>query len=285
MPTLCVPKEVVSGYLRKTERQLAKDPHQAEVYRTEIKKFVDVGYVKKISTMEAETTESWYHPHHKVTHIGKDRVVLNCSFQVVKQCFNRYLLPGPTLGPSLLGVLIRFRQEKVAISGDIKGMFRQVRLLDKDKPLMRFLWRDHPSDESPSIYQWEVLPFGTTCSPCCATFALQRLVTAASEPGEDVRYSVERCFYVDNCLQSVSTEDKARALVMRLRALLKKGGFELRQWAHEMTLGLIWCFKSDTLHYKQQPSRAPSDHHEEYLQYPRKPIRPTRLHPAFHHNH
>lgn len=82
MPTLCVPKEVVSGYLRNTERRPAKDPRQAEVYRTEIKKLVDVGYVKKISTVEAETTEeSWYLPHHKVTHNGKDRVVFNCSFR------------------------------------------------------------------------------------------------------------------------------------------------------------------------------------------------------------
>lgn len=50
-----------------------------------------------------------------------------------------YLLSGPTLGPSLLGVLIRFREHQVAISGNIKGMFHQIRLLPTDRPLLSFL--------------------------------------------------------------------------------------------------------------------------------------------------
>ena len=284
MPKLHVPKEVVSNYFKNTERRLAKNPQQAAVYREEINKLVVAGHVKRIDNLTAEQSqESWYLPHHKVSHNGKDRVVFNCSFQVGRQCLNRYLLPGPTLGPSLLGVLMRFRQDKVAISGDIKGMFHQVRLLEEDKPLLRFLWRDNPNDEHPSIYQWQVLPFGTTCSPCCAIFALQQHVSEDPDAGEDVRYSVERCFYVDNCLQSVATEEEARTLIIKLRTLLARGGFDLRQWAssnpnvlsqlppeakarssetwvahspgeaQEMTLGLVWRFKTDTLHYRHTP--------------------------------
>ena len=284
MPKLHVPKEVVSNYLRNTERRLAKNPQQAAVYREEMNKLVVAGHVKRIDSIEAEQSqESWYLPHHKVSHNGKDRVVFNCSFQVGRQCLNRYLLPGPTLGPSLLGVLMRFRQDKVAISGDIKGMFHQVRLLEEDKPLLRFLWRDNPNDGHPSIYQWQVLPFGTTCSPCCAIFALQQHVSEDPDAEEDVRYSIERCFYVDNCLQSVATEEKARTIIIKLRTLLSRGGFDLRQWAssnpnvlsqlppeakarssetwmahnpgeaQEMTLGLVWHFKTDTLHYRHTP--------------------------------
>lgn len=51
----------------------------------------------------------------------------------------------------------------MGISGDIKGMFYEVRLLDKDKPLLQFLWRDLVEDRDPDIYQWGVLPYGTTC--------------------------------------------------------------------------------------------------------------------------
>jgi len=235
----------------------------------QINKLVVAGHVRRINVREADATdEAWYVPHHKFNH--KDRVVFNCSFQVGKQCLNSYIK--------------KFRQEEVAISGDIKGMFHQVRLLDEDKPLMRFLWRDHLTDEHPSVYQWEVLPFGTTCSPCCATYILQRHVTESSEQGEDVRYSVECCLYMDNCLQSVTTEEEARGLVTKLRAWLEKGGFDLRQWAsnnpndlrhlpaeaksessetwvsqtpgeaHEMTVGLILHFKTDTLHYQHNPT-------------------------------
>jgi len=76
-----------------------------------------------------------------------------------------------------------------------------------------------------------VLPFGTTCSPCCATFALQHHVIDHSQPGDDVRFSVENCFYVDNCLQSLPTPEEARRLVDKLRELLSSGGFNLHQWA------------------------------------------------------
>lgn len=86
---------------------------------------------------------------------------------------NNQLLPGPALGPSLLGVLIRFRQHHVAVSADIKDMFHQVRLLPKDRPFLRFIWRDLQSENPPDVYEWQVLPFGTTSSPCCAIFTLQ----------------------------------------------------------------------------------------------------------------
>ena len=47
-------------------------------------------------------------------------------------------------------------------------------------------------------YEWRVLPFGTTCSPCCATYALQRHVNNHSEDNEEVVKSVIHSFYVDN---------------------------------------------------------------------------------------
>lgn len=62
------------------------------------------------------------------------------------------LLPGPALGSSLLGVLLRFLEHAVAFSSDIKGMFHQISLLPEDKPLVRFSWRDLKREEPPSIY-------------------------------------------------------------------------------------------------------------------------------------
>ncbi len=149
-------------------------------------------------------------PHHIVHHNDKDRIVFNCSFEFQGQSLNEYLLPGPTLGASLLGVLLRFREHPVTVCSDIRGMFHQVCLLDEDKPFLRFLWRDGNSAEHPTVYQWEVLPFGTTCSPCCATFALQSHVRNYLEPTDDVRQSVEHNFYVDNCLRSVPNEEQAK---------------------------------------------------------------------------
>lgn len=282
---LHAPKEAVLPRLRSTERKLAKNPTQAESYRAEIRKLKEAGYVTKVSTEEAsKTSESWFIPHHMVHHNGKDRVVFDCSFQYRGQSLNELLLPGPTLGPSLLGVLLRFRQHSVAVSGDIKAMFHQIRLQPSDKPTLRFIWRDMQTQEEPTIYEWQVLPFGTTCSPCCAVFALQRHVQDNCGNNSNLSEVVERSFYVDNCLHSTCTTEEAKVLVDNLRQLLLEGGFNLRQWAsnkpevvehlppeakseccelwlskgsnnlQESTLGLQWNCLNDSLGYKLRPA-------------------------------
>ncbi len=230
--SLKAPKEAVLASLHSTERRLAKDPNLSEAYCTEMDKLEETGYVAEISPQEAEkSAESWYIPHHMVRHNGKPRIVFNCSFQYQGQSLNEHLIPGPILGPSLLGVLLRFRQHTVAVSADVKGMFHQVRLLPDDKPILRFLWRNMQRTDQPKIYEWQVLPFGTTCSPCCAIYALQQVANDNGEIDPTLAESVTQSFYVDNCLQSTQSTEKARYLVDGLRQLLFTGGFNLRQWA------------------------------------------------------
>ena len=132
MPKLRVPREVVMKNLPNTDRKLVQDPQHAATYQEEIKKLELAGYATKIHSHEADTSkELWFLPHHMVRHNGKDRIVFNCSFQIVIQTLSTNILPGLTLGPSLLGVLQRFGEYQVTISGDIKGIFHQVHLLKR----------------------------------------------------------------------------------------------------------------------------------------------------------
>ncbi|TWW77718.1 hypothetical protein D4764_12G0011080 [Takifugu flavidus] len=183
--TLQAPMETVLSSLRSTERRLAKDPQRAEAYCQEIRELERMGYVAVVPPEVATSTpESWYIPHHMVRHNNKNRIVFNCSFRHEGKSLNELLLPGPTLGPSLLGVLIRFRQYPVART------------------------------EEPKIYKWQVLPFGTTCSPCCAIYALQRHVQNTSESNSDLIDIVEQSFYVDNCLHITHSRRKLRMLLI-----------------------------------------------------------------------
>ncbi len=109
-------------------------------------------------------------------------------------------------------------------------MFHQVRLLPQDKPLLRFLWHDLDCKAPPTVYEWQVLPFGTTSSPCCAIYILQRIIKDA-QVNEHITHSIHNCFYVDNCLQSLPTPEKAKDLLHSLHTTLSSGGFEIRQWA------------------------------------------------------
>ncbi|KAJ8400621.1 hypothetical protein AAFF_G00393900 [Aldrovandia affinis] len=158
MPSFRAQKEAVMPSLRSTERRLAKDLERAMAYSAEIQKLIQVGSASKLSFSALNNKgESWYITHHMVSHNGKNRCVFNFSFQFQGQSLNESLLPGPTLGASLLGVLLRFHEHPVTISGDIKGMFHQVRLLPEDRPLLRFMWRDVKIDEPPDIFEWKDL--------------------------------------------------------------------------------------------------------------------------------
>ena len=55
-------------------------------------------------------------------------------------CLNEQLLTGPDLLNSLVGVLFRFRKEKIAVSADIKGFFHQVYVDERDVHVFRFWW-------------------------------------------------------------------------------------------------------------------------------------------------
>lgn len=167
MTRLKATPEAVLPHLRSTERRLARDPAQAAAYQKEMDKLVESGYAVKLPPDQvAATAEAWYIPHHMVQHNGKNQVVYNCSFQYQGHNLNELLLPGPVLGPVLLPVLLWFREHAIAFSSEIRGMFHQVKLLSTDRPLLRFLWRDMKRDNLPVVYEWQVLPFGTTCTAC-----------------------------------------------------------------------------------------------------------------------
>ncbi len=50
-----------------------------------------------------------------------------------------------------------------------------------------------------------------------------------SHPGDKVREVIEKSFYVDNCLHSVTSKEEAKDLVEQLCSFLASGGFELWQ--------------------------------------------------------
>ncbi len=149
----------------------------------------------------------------------------NCSFQYHGQNLNEQLLAGPTFGPSLLDVILRFRQHAVAVSGDIKGIFHQVRLLPGDKSVLRFIWRNLTKEDDPDICEWQVLPFGTTCSPCCTIYALQHHAQEHRDTMACLVDIVETLFYVDNCLHSTPNQVEAKAIIDGLRQSVLQGGF------------------------------------------------------------
>lgn len=105
-------------------------------------------------------------------------------------------------------------------------MFHQIHLLPADKPVLCFLWRGMNWTDELKAYKWQVLPFGTTCSPCCAIYAISALSALID--------CVEQSFYMDNCLHSTDSKKEGKDLVDGLHRLLHTGDFEIHQWARNV---------------------------------------------------
>jgi len=78
------------------------------------------------------------------------------------------------------------------------------------------------------MYRMNVHLFGGTWSPSCCNFALHQVDSDNKDYYDpDIVSSVMRNFYVDDCLRSVESEEKAVELVKCLTDLLIQGGFNL----------------------------------------------------------
>ena len=166
--------------------------------------------------------------HHPVMHphkLGRVRRVLNGAAKFHGQSSNSALLAADLLQSLIHHILFRFRQYPFAVYADIEGMFLQVGVIQRDRPSLQFLWREHPAAEV-AVYDYVRHIFGSKDSPTCANYALKRTTTNNQANFADAARSVHNNFYMDDYLESSSTANKAKDLVK----MLALGGFKLTKF-------------------------------------------------------
>ncbi|XP_075241658.1 uncharacterized protein LOC142336633 [Convolutriloba macropyga] len=160
--------------LDQLDQKLSKNPILNEKYQATLDAVLEKGYVVKVHDSESLTDNVSFLPHHPVTNEnkpGKVRRVANASSIFQDQSFNSNLLKGPDLLSNLTGVIMRFRENRIAMCADIEQMFMQVKVDRKDRLYLRFLWNNSGHIET---YEYRSHIFGATDSPCIASYALRR---------------------------------------------------------------------------------------------------------------
>ena len=129
--------------------------------------YIVKGYARKLSDEEASKSgpRTWYLPHFAVTSSNKPnkvRIVFDAASEHGETSLNKNLLQDPDYTNSLVGVLLRSREENVALVGDIESMFHQVKVRPEDQDSLRFLWWSGSIDEAPQEYAMTVHIFEVT---------------------------------------------------------------------------------------------------------------------------
>ncbi|KAL3968170.1 collagen beta-1,O-galactosyltransferase [Sarotherodon galilaeus] len=201
-------------------RKLERKPRMKDQFIAFMHKIFDNNHAEPALPLP-KGKECWYLPMFGVYHPRKPdqiRVVFDSSAQCNGISLNDVLLTGPDLNNSLMGVLIRFRRERVAIMADIEQMFHCFVVREDHRDYLRFLWyRDNDPKKDIVEYRMRV-------------HCLRRAAKEGEQQyGSDTRHFVEREFYVDDGLVSTSTEEEAISLLQRTQASLSESNLRLHK--------------------------------------------------------
>ncbi|XP_051239353.1 uncharacterized protein LOC127353832 [Dicentrarchus labrax] len=191
--------------LSSVRRNLDKKPQMKKDFINFMQKIFDANQAEPAPQL-TEGQECWYLPLFGVYHPRKPeqiRVVFDSSAKHEGLSLNDVLLCGPDLNNTLIGVLLRFRKEPVAVTAD--------------KPVKEFRMTVHV--------------FGNSPSPAVAIFCLRRAASEATESTPEAREFVMRNFYMDDGLASFPTETDAIKVLQSSQEMLAESNIRLHKIA------------------------------------------------------
>ena len=219
--------------LMSLKRQLSRKPHYHEHYKSFMNEILSRKDVEIVPQNEVESDTRWYLPHHGVYHPKKPdklRVVFDCSARHLGKSLNDYLLQGPDMLNSLIGVLCRFRLHDVAFCCDIEKMFHAFHVDPVNRDYLRFLWwKDGDINSEPTDYRMRVHLFGATSSPGCANYGLKHVADHYRHLNNDASNFLRDDFYVDDGLRSSPTVQEAVNTLKGAREICSKGNLRLHK--------------------------------------------------------
>ena len=277
-------KMAVAKNLRNTEKRLLNDPELAVLYDDQITDMLSRGVCRKLTKDEADkySGPTFYIPHHLVYKPDSKstpiRLVFNSSANYNGHVLNEYYAKGPDMLNNLLGVLLRFREERYAFVGDIKKMFHSVKIPIIDQMTHRFLWRNMDLRESPDEYAMTAVNFGDKPSGSIAIVALQKTAEMSKEKHPKAAKVLQENSYMDDILDSVDSPEDVTQLTSAIEDVLSLGGFKIKEWLYsakpeqtqytppmknstvsnrsEKVLGMGWNPETDQFKFEYKPSEC-----------------------------
>ncbi|XP_063386428.1 uncharacterized protein LOC134672453 [Cydia fagiglandana] len=231
------------------EKKMIKDPCYAERYRRNIHDMLSKEYAEQCSSRPASGRPVWYLPHFGVINPNKPnklRTVHDAAAKSHGVSLNSLLLTGPDLLQPLLGVLMRFREGAVALNADIREMFPQIKIIEKDRDAQRFLWRDTPG-EPIRTYRMSSMIFGAASSPFTAIHIKNKNALEWQETYPDAARVIIDDHYMDDCITSLDDVGKAAKLAADIYTVHAHAGFEMRGWTSNNSSALSLLPKESLL--------------------------------------
>ncbi|XP_059053188.1 uncharacterized protein LOC131847604 [Achroia grisella] len=253
------------------ERRFKRQPKLKLEYSNFIKEYAKLGHLSECPILKPNP--AYFLCHHAVFKNSSESTKLRVVFDGSAPSSSGYslndiLMVGPNVQDSLFSILVRARQYKYLLTGDIEKMYRQVQVKSEDRNLQLILWRE---DESQPIrtLQLNTLTYGTASASYLSTRCIKKLGEEQEE--ELISSIIQRDFYIDDLVTGSNDAVELRYIQNRVSEILLSGCFNLRKYRSNLenlfensnidtqqnltisessnTLGLGWDPSNDCLHF------------------------------------
>ncbi|XP_020909539.1 uncharacterized protein LOC110247453 [Exaiptasia diaphana] len=255
-----------AGSLRRLETLVNKLRRngQLETYNTIIQEQLKDGIIE-----EAEETakgREFYIPHKPViredSETTKMRIVYDASARPIANApsLNECLDIGPPLQNQLWKVLVRGRFHAVAIAGDIKKAFLQVRIQADDRDALRFHWIDVENPNKVRTYRFTRALFGLGPSPFLLGGVIEQHLDSQHVVLFDTVNEIKRGLYVDDLILGGETVEEALQKKTSATDIFKDANFQLHKWhSNVKELEIYHDVKESEVSYAKEQLGTKSD--------------------------
>lgn len=230
-------KEIAMRRLIFLERKFHRNPNFYKLYSEFMREYIELNHMSKV--IRASISNPVYLPHHGVFResniTSRLRVVFDASAKTTSDLsLNDTLMVGANLQDNI-NIILRFRVPTIAITADLKKMYRQILLHHDDRDYQRILWRFSPND-SIDEYQLNTVTYGQACAPFLAVRCVRQLAENGACRFNRASHVLLNDLYVDDILTGVDNEleaieliSPARGTIARRRVRDSQVAFELRE--------------------------------------------------------
>ena len=185
---------------------------------------------------EHPSDKEFYIPHRPVvketSETTKLRIVYDASARAQPDApsLNECLHAGPPLQNELWSVLVRSRLHPVALAGDIRQAFLQIRIRESERDALRFHWLvDLGSTEVVTLRFTRAL-FGLSPSPFLLNGVIKQHLELWRDQLPDVVDEVSKSMYVDDFISGSPTVTDAKKLKSETSRIFNDAQFDLHKW-------------------------------------------------------
>ena len=235
-PTLSTNEKGSLARLSTLLKKLKRQPDLYQDYNAVIKDYLNQGIVERVSCNAMPHGKVFYIPHKAVVREQAESTKLRVVFDASAREDNRSpslndcLETGPSLQNLLWNVVVRNRMKPIALAGDIKKAFLQVRIRGEDRDALRFHWIKDIQTEEVETLRFSRVMFGLTQSPFLLGGTIEQHLAGYGNQAKELIEEIRRSLYVDDLISGGYNSDEVRNFKTKATEIFREAGFELHKW-------------------------------------------------------